>query len=80
MNKMEIIKMSELSKIIENNPVGFITRENIDKATGGLLHPRTMANLDSKGDGIKNRFRVGRTVCYPVCDVVDFLEQRKKTL
>ena len=72
--------MSELSKIIENNPVGFITRENIEQATGGLLHPRSMANLDCKGEGIKNRFKVGRKICYPVCDVVNFLEQRKKTL
>ncbi|MBF0259490.1 MAG: hypothetical protein HQK62_11730 [Desulfamplus sp.] len=66
----------DFSGIIKSNPSGFITRENIYKNTGGLISSRYLANLDSKGEGIKGRFKIGRKVVYPVHAVVEFLEQR----
>ena len=62
--------------IIDKNPLGYIYRKDIAEKTGGLLNPRTLANLDCKGIGIQNRFRIGRQVCYQVQNVVDFLESK----
>ncbi len=65
-----------IQKIVENNPFGFILRPDLREKTGGLLHGRTMANLDSLGCGIKNRFIIGRTTAYPIDAVIEFLKAR----
>jgi len=62
--------------IIDNTPTGFIMRKDIKEKTGGLLHPRTMANLDCLGEGIPEKFRIGNQICYPINAVVEFLESR----
>ena len=69
-------KQSMFQAIIDNNPSGFIMRKYIKEKTGGILHPRTMANLDCLGEGISERFRIGNQICYPVEAVVEFLESR----
>lgn len=51
-----------------------ITRDQLYKVTGGLIHPRTIRNLDSLGQGIKGKFFIGRKVAYPVEEVINFLE------
>jgi len=70
----------DFSGIIKSNPCGFIPRQNIEKATNGLIKSKYLANLDSdpNAEGIKGRFRVGRKICYPVGAVVDFLEKRSQ--
>jgi len=57
-------------------PLGLIPRRDLGKATGGLLNPRTLANLDCLGRGIEEPITVGRQVCYRVERVVEFLEGR----
>ncbi len=78
---MEITK-PDFSKIIEFNPLGFILREKIGIATGGIISPGYSANLDSdkEKEGIKGRFRVGKKIAYPVQSVVDFLESRAEVI
>ncbi len=66
----------DFSGIIKSNPSGFITRENLEEATGGLYKGRLAANHDCRGEGIAGRFKIGRKVAYPVHRVVEFLEQR----
>jgi len=66
----------DFSQIIKNNPSGYILRTNLSEKTGGLLHGRTMANLDSTGEGIPGRISIGRKVAYPVESVIKFLEAR----
>ncbi len=56
-------------------PLG-IPRKNIREATGGVLHPRTLANLDSLKSGIQGRYKIGRLTIYPVCQTVKFLKRR----
>ena len=55
-----------------------VTRSELKKFSGGILNPRTIANLDSMGIGISNRFRCGKHVVYPVTDVVQFLRERAR--
>jgi hypothetical protein len=62
-------------QIIKNNHSGYIFRKNLTEQTGGLLHGRTMANLDSMGGiGIPGRISIGRKVAYPVESVVAYLQ------
>lgn len=53
--------LQELEKILkEKFPLG-VPRKSIGRATGGILHPRTCANLDCLGVGITGRFKIGRS-------------------
>jgi len=52
-----------------------VARDRIEKFSGGLLRPKTMANLDSRGEG-PPRVKVGRKVGYPVEGLVQWMESR----
>lgn len=56
-------------------PSTIVARELIAEFSGGLLHPRTMANIDSEKAG-PPRLRFGRKVAYAVTDLCDWLAQR----
>ena len=69
-------KKPNFSKIVKNNPSGYILRKNLMKETGGLLNGRTEANNDSLGVGIRGKITIGRKVAYPVMEVVKYLQER----
>lgn len=72
-------EIPDFSQIIKNNPSGYILRKDLTEKTGGLLHGRTMANLDSLGLGIPGRLLIGkRKVAYPVQAVVEYLQKMVK--
>ncbi|MFA5904989.1 MAG: hypothetical protein WC836_13720 [Desulfobacula sp.] len=72
--------LRELEKTLtEKFPAG-VPRPQIGIATGNLLHPRTQANLDCTGTGIKGRYRIGRLIVYPVSGVIDFLKSKTETV
>lgn len=52
-----------------------VARAEVKKFTGGGISPKTVANADSKGNGPKGRFMMGRRICYPVTSLVDWLRQ-----
>lgn len=52
-----------------------VARKDVGKFSGGVLHPRTMANLDSLGEG-PQRFYFGRKVAYPVDALVCWMRER----
>ena len=57
-----------------------VARDKVGKFSGGLLHPRTMSNLDAKGKGPK-RFRMGnRKVGYFVDDLIAWMMQRMEVV
>ncbi|WAC08054.1 MAG: hypothetical protein OS130_02340 [Thermodesulfobacteriota bacterium] len=60
-------------------PSEFVSRERVSEFSGGILHPRTLANLDSKGEGPK-RIRIGRKVAYNVHDLCDWLAKRTQNI
>jgi hypothetical protein len=66
-----------LKGMAEKWPSTLVVRNEIGKFTGGILQPRTMANLDSVGKGPEGRFRFGRKVAYPVDSVIRFLRERQ---
>jgi hypothetical protein len=53
-----------------------IARTEVGRITGGLISPKTLANLDSKGEGPPELIRVGRRVGYPSESFLGWLDQR----
>jgi hypothetical protein len=64
----------ELAELGRNLPP-MISRDHVEKILGGVISSKTLANLDSLGEGPK-RMRVGRKVVYLTKDLLDWLEQR----
>ena len=67
-----------LSDLIPKLPP-LISRDHVEKLLGGVISSKTLANLDSLGEGPK-RMRVGRKVAYLTEDLLDWLETRTRRL
>lgn len=60
-------------------PAPIVARREVGKFSGGVLNPRTMANLDCLGLGVPGKFQCGpRQVAYPVGELVDWMRERGK--
>ena len=59
-------------------PSPIVERQQLAKFSGGLLHPKTISNLDSRGCGISGKMRCGRKVYYNVDAVLAFIKSRPK--
>jgi hypothetical protein len=70
---------SKFSPLITKWPSTFVSRDKVGEFSGGILHPRTLANLDCKGLGPR-RFRVGRKVVYEVSELVRWLSERSSPI
>ena len=57
-------------------PSAFVARHEVGKFSGGLLHPRTMANKDCLGEGPAGAVRMNRRVAYPVEALIRWMESR----
>jgi hypothetical protein len=53
-----------------------VARSQVAQFSGGILNPKSMANLDSLGRGPARRIRIGRTVAYDVDDLITWMESR----
>jgi hypothetical protein len=51
-------------------------RDAVGRLTGGLISPRTLANLDSLGRGPRHRVRVGKKVAYSREAFIEWIESR----
>ena len=69
-------KLIDLSALAEKWPSAIVERQQLKEFSGGALNARTMANHDSKGQGIKGRINMGRKVLYPVNEVIAWMEAR----
>lgn len=65
----------DFGKLARNWPSPIVSRTEIAKFSGGLLTPRTLANLDSLNEG-PPRGRCGRKVFYPTDELVIWLQAR----
>ncbi len=70
--------MADLEQSLRENYPGGVPRVKIEKATGGILHPRTCSNEDSLGYGIKGRFKVGRNNIYPTPGIIEKIRKKQK--
>lgn len=65
----------DFGKLAKSWPAPIVSRTEIARFSGGLLTPRTMANLDSLSEG-PPRIRVGRKIAYPVDSLVAWIKSR----
>ena len=69
--------MRDFSELAKKWPSAFVAREKISEFSGGILHPRTMANIDSAQNvDSPERVRFGRKVAYPVQSLIAWMERR----
>ena len=64
-------------KLKERWPSAIVARTEIKRFSGGLISPKTMANLDSKGEGPPS-IRLCRKIGYPVDSLITWLTDRAK--
>lgn len=65
-------------KTIEDSLPPIFTRQTASMAIGGLISPKTFANLDSKGQGPPVKRRLGTKVAYERESFVTWLRGRLK--
>lgn len=68
----------DLSSLAAKWPSAFVAREQMISFTGGILTPKYIANLDSKGEGPVGSILIGKKVAYPVVSLITWLEGRSK--
>ncbi len=73
---METKNRVDLSGMAERWGSGVVAREKIEEFSGGVIKPKTLANLDSMGQGPKGAVRIGRKILYPVAELIAWLESR----
>lgn len=56
-------------------PSAIVSRQQLEKFTGGAMKARHQANIDSAGDGPPS-IRIGRIVAYPVQAYIGWLRSR----
>lgn len=67
------------SQLRKELPVAF-GRTAVDQLLPGIITSKTLANLDSKGLGPKNRYTQGRKVFYRREEFIEFLMERTTKL
>lgn len=64
------------SSLAEKWPSTFVSRSEVGRFTGGIVSPKTMANLDSQRLGPDGAIKFGKKVVYPVNCLIAWLDQR----
>ena len=70
-------KTFNLDSLIENWPSPIVARSQVGVFSGGLLHPRSLANLDSLGEG-PGKIMVGSRAAYSTRQLVDWMKERQQ--
>ena len=77
---MEEIKLFDAetvkTRMLQMYPLGYVPRNKIGEATGGILGYQNMANRDSdkRKKSIQGTIKIGGKICYPVERVIEFIE------
>ena len=74
---MENTASFDFDELVRAWPSPLVARKEVSRFSGGLLSPRTMANLDSQKKG-PERVRVGGRTAYPTRALADWLRNRSK--
>ena len=69
-------QIENIKKLGEEWPSSVIARKRVGDFTGGMLSPRTMANLDSLGLGPDGIIKIGNSVGYLKNPYVEWLIRR----
>jgi hypothetical protein len=72
---VSLVASFDFKRLAEAWGAPLVARKDVAKFSGGLLHPRTMANLDSLGSG-PGKILIGRRAFYDTWSLVSWLENR----
>jgi hypothetical protein len=67
--------MTDFQFLKKHWPSGIVARTAVAEFSGGLLDAKTLANLDSIGEG-PPKGHLGRKVFYPVDGLISWMERR----
>lgn len=70
--------LNDLFISLENCLPPLFDRETASKSLGGIITPKTLANLDSLGKGPRYAMRIGKKVAYEKESFLDWLKSRIK--
>lgn len=70
----------DLTRLKDKWPSALVSRDAVDRFSGGLISPRYLANLDCRGLGPSERIRIGRKIAYPIDALCDWLSSRSKSI
>lgn len=73
------MKSFNFDKLAEAWAAPIVARSEVGKFSGGVLHPRTMANLDCQGDS-PGKIIIGRRVCYDKWQLVEWMKKRQRKM
>ena len=69
--------MRDFSELAKAWPSPIVARSEVDKFSGYVLHPRTMANVDSNPDiEGPERIKLGRKVAYFTDSLIAWMNKR----
>ncbi|MBW1955563.1 MAG: hypothetical protein JRI83_07560 [Deltaproteobacteria bacterium] len=74
------MKVELFQELANRWPSPIVARHEVSRFSGGAIHPRTLANLDSRGEGPRGRFRIGRKVCYPTVALIEWMKARAEAV
>ena len=74
----ETITIEKIFNNLSQSAPEVLSRKKIQELTGGLVAEKTLANLDSEGEGIQPRLRMNGKVAYPKEAVISWLKSRCK--
>lgn len=63
---------------LENCLPPLFDRETAAKCLGGIISPKTLANLDSLGKGPKYAMRIGKKIAYEKVSFLEWIKSRIK--
>lgn len=65
------------TKLVDSWPSAYVARTEVEKFSGGIVRPKTLANADSLGIGPKNKFCFGtRKVFYLASELEEWIFSR----
>lgn len=76
MKKNQTLMAPDFQLMVESWDGGpYVPRSLVDKFSGGILNPKTLANLDSQGEG-PERVKYGKKIYYPVEKLAQWAQRR----
>ena len=65
-----------IDEMADRWPSNIVARKEIGNFSGGILSPKTLANMDSKGEGPEGRFIICNQTAYPIQKIIKFMKDR----
>lgn len=66
----------DFSRALLDSLPPLVARERVEELTGGLVSSKTLSNMDGRGLGPEEAYRVGRKIAYKRESLVEWMIER----